>query len=150
MESPEYQRVYAYLRNPDSKGKARNLDEYKFTKIESFVSLEMKRVILDTLIKYYSHPEPSWCELKHFISFLNNQLLACEHDNYSVRFSTKYDSSWKGFKTFLVECMISMAKDFTTPSLKDSVGSSVDLIDGLRYRIKEEMGTENAPVYLLQ
>ena len=130
VESQEYQRVYAYLSKLDSKGKARSLDEYKFSKIESFVSWEMKRVILDSFIKYYSHPEPSWCELKHFISFLNNQLLACEHDNYSVRFSTKYDSSWKGFNTFLVECMISMARDFTTPSLKDSVGSSVDLIDG--------------------
>ena len=130
LESQEYQRVYAYLSKLDSKGKARSLDEYKFYYADSFVSWEMKRVILDSFIKYYSHQEPSWCELKHFISFLNNQLLACEHENYSARFSTRYDSSWKGFNTFLVECMISMARDFSTPSLKDSVGSSVDLIDG--------------------
>ena len=130
VDSPEYQRVYAYLSKIDSKGKSRSLDEYTFNETESDVTWEKKRVILNVFIKYYSHPEPSWCELKHFISFLNNQLLACEHENYSVRFSTKHDSNWKGFNTFLVECMILMARDFTTPSLKDSVGSFVDLIDG--------------------
>ena len=35
VESPEYQRVYAYLIELESKGKTRNLDEYKFKKIES-------------------------------------------------------------------------------------------------------------------
>ena len=138
VESPEYQRVYAYLSKLDSKGKAQNLDDYKYTKINSFISWEMKRVILDIIMKYYSHPEPSWCELKHFISLFNNQLLECEHDNYTVRFSTKYDPSLKGFKTFLVECMIWIAKDFTIPSLKDSIGSSVDLIDGYGIESRRE------------
>ena len=128
--SPEYQRVYGYLSKLETKGRARSLDEYKFSEIESCVTWETKRAMLDVFIKYYSYPQPSWCELKHFISFLNNQLLACEHENYSVKFSTKYDPNWKGFNTFLVECMISMARDFTTPSLNDSVGSFTDLIDG--------------------
>ena len=131
VESLEYQRVYAYLSKLDSKGKARNLDEYmyNFKKIQSTVTWETKWVILNVFIKYYSHPEPSWRELKHFISFLSNQLMVFEDKNYSVRSSMKRDLSWRGFNNFLVDCMILMARDFTTPSLKDNLGLSSTLID---------------------
>ena len=141
VNSLEYQRVYAYLSKLDSKGKARNLDEYKFMKIESTITWETKWVVLNVFIKYYSHPEPSWRELKHFISFLSNQLMVFEDENYSVRFSIKRDFSWRGFNNFLVDCMISMARDFTTPSLKDNLGLSPSLIDD--YGIEQRRKWEN-------
>ena len=141
VESPEYQRVYAYLSKLDSKGKARNLDEYKFKKIVSTIAWETKWVILNVFIKFYTRPEPSWRELKHFISFLSNQLMAFEDENYSIRFSMKRDSSWRGFNNFLVECMISMARDFTTPSLEDTLGLSPALIDS--YVIEQRRKWEN-------
>ena len=144
VESLEYQRVYAYLSKLESKGKTRNLDEYKFKKTESIfestITWETKRVILNVFIKYYSHPEPSWRELQHFISFLSNQLMVFEDENYSVRFSIKRDFSWRGFNNFLVDCMILMARDFITPSLKDNLGLSPALIDsyGIEQRRKWE------------
>ena len=141
VESLEYQRVYAYLSKLDSKGKAQNLDEYKFHQIKQvFVALKTAKLILDSCIKYYSHPEPSWRELNHFVSFLNNQLLACEHEDYLVKFSTKEDYRWRGFNNFLVDCMILMARDFTTPSLRDALGLSPEQIDsyGVEQRRKWE------------
>ena len=140
VESLEYQRVYAYLSKLESKGKTQNLDEYKFKKIESTITWETKWVILNVFIKYYSHPEPSWRELGHFISFLSNQLMIFENENYSIRFSIKRDFSWRGFNNFLVDCMILMARDFITPSLWDTLGLSPALINnyGIEQRRKWE------------
>ena len=141
MESTEYQRVYAYLSRLESKGKGRNLDEYKFHQDKSaVVSSKTAKLILNVFVRYFSHPQPSWRELNHFISFLNNQLMACEHDDYSVRFSTKSDFHWRGFNNFLVDCMILMARDFTTPSLMDTLGLSPALIGsyGIEQRRKWE------------
>ena len=141
VESLEYQRVYAYLSKLEAKVKTRNLDEYKFKKIESTITWETKCVILNVFIKYYSHPEPSWRELKHFISFLSNQLMVFEDENYSARFSMKCDFSWRGFNNFLVDCMILMARDFTTPSLWDTLGLSPELINS--YGIEQRRKWEN-------
>ena len=141
MESPEYQRVYSYLFKLESKGKARNLDEYKFHRVAPVVvTFKTARLVLDLFLKYFSHPQPSWRELKHFISFLSNQLMVFEDEDYSVRFSMKRDLSWRGFNNFLVDCMILMARDFTTPSLKDNLGLSPVLIDsyGIEQRRKWE------------
>ena len=127
MESPGYQRVYAYLHKLEYKQKSPNLDTYSYK--PSDPQCENPLELLGVLLKYCSIDKPSWSVLKHFISFFNNQLVACESNIYCNMISD--DKSWKGFKTFLVDCMILMSRDFTTPSLRNCLEKQpTDIVQG--------------------
>ena len=94
MESPEYQRVYAYLHKLESKHKSQNIDTYSYK--PSDPQCENPVELLGVLLKFCSIEKPSWSVLKHFISFLNNQLVACEKNIYCNLVSV--DKKWKGLK----------------------------------------------------
>lgn len=57
--------------------------------------------------------DPSWCELKHFIDFLNSQLQDCEESYYTN--AANVDDQWmqgtmRGFKSFVVRFMVTMSR----------------------------------------
>uniref|UniRef100_A0A668ANX5 Uncharacterized protein n=1 Tax=Myripristis murdjan TaxID=586833 RepID=A0A668ANX5_9TELE len=54
--------------------------------------------------------DPSWAELRNFAWFLNLQLKDCESSVFCD--ATFTGDTLKGFKTFVVDFMILMAKDF--------------------------------------
>ena len=147
MESPEYQRVYAYLYKLESKQKSQNIDTYNYKPDDP--QCEKPVELLGVLLKYCSIGVPSWSVLKHFISFLNSQLVACERNIY-CNIMVTVDKSWKGFKTFLVESMILMSRDFTTPSLKNSLeGAPTDIIQGYCIEPRRKWEEKNHPYIFL-
>lgn len=73
---------------------------------------------LQIFLLYCGVSDPSWAELRNFVWFLNLQLEDCET---SVFCNTAVTGDLlTGFKTFVVDFMILMAKDFATPSLNIS------------------------------
>uniref|UniRef100_UPI0037E8EFFF E3 ubiquitin-protein ligase rnf213-alpha n=1 Tax=Semicossyphus pulcher TaxID=241346 RepID=UPI0037E8EFFF len=73
---------------------------------------------LQMLLMYCGIMEPSWAELRNFAWFLNLQLQDCETSVFCDPNFT--GDTLTGFKTFVVDFMILMAKDFATPSLSIS------------------------------
>ena len=61
-------------------------------------------------------PDPSWSEIRHFVSFLNSQLRDCEHSFYCdmqlMRAVLEGPSvlNLEGFRSFVVRFMIQMSR----------------------------------------
>ena len=147
MKSPEYQRVYAYLHKLELKQRSQYINTYIYKPNDP--QCENSFEILALLLKYCSIDKPSWSVLKHFISFLNNQLVACERNIY-CNIMVTVDESWKGFKTFLVESMVLMSRDFTTPSLRNSLeGAPTDVIQGYCIEPRRKWEEKNHPYIFL-
>ena len=145
MESHDCQRVYAYLNKLKSKQKPQIIDNYSYKPADK---CNKPNEILSELLKSCSIDKPSWNVLKHFISFLNNQLVACESNIYCNSISV--DKNWKGFKAFLVDCMILMSRDFTTPSLINCLeGPSDDIVLGHSVAQKRKWEEKNHPYIFL-
>ncbi|XP_019856423.1 PREDICTED: uncharacterized protein LOC109584956 [Amphimedon queenslandica] len=104
LRTPMYQRVYQYLRLLE-------LEEY--SKLEKFIfvgTLEgSDRECLDTIIRHSNISIPTWKEVRHFVWFLNIQLSACEQSNIIKRVP--------GLRTFVVDFMTTMSRDFATSSM---------------------------------
>ena len=110
LRSDIYKRTNAYLLQLKNK---LDVAKFKFNqKIHSEIDLKI-------LLEYSGLETPSWSELNHFLSFLNNQLIACEKNIYLQ--SIDLDKSWFEFKRFLIDSLIMMSRDFTTPSLRISL-----------------------------
>ena len=120
MKSSEYQRVYAYLNKTRMKQKSHPIDTYRYRADDR--QCESQVEMFDIFLKGCAIGNPSWSILKHFISFLNNQLIECERNIYCNLYPK--DKNWKGFKSFLVDCIILMSRDFTTPSLNKILGGT--------------------------
>lgn len=73
---------------------------------------------LQMLLMFCGVTDPSWAELRNFAWFLNLQLKDCETSVFCD--ATFTGDTLSGFKTFVVDFMILMAKDFATPSLSIS------------------------------
>ncbi|KAK7926035.1 hypothetical protein WMY93_008345 [Mugilogobius chulae] len=73
---------------------------------------------LQMLLMYCGIMNPSWAELRNFAWFLNLQLQDCETSDFCNAELT--GDTLVGFKGFVVDFMILMAKDFATPSLSIS------------------------------
>lgn len=105
-----FQRPYQYLTRFYNHS---NLDEFTYQGVEgSHVEC------LQMLLMYCGIMDPSWAELRNFAWFLNLQLKDCETSVFCD--ATFTGDTLHGFKTFVVEFMILMAKDFATPSLSIS------------------------------
>ena len=137
FRSEAFQRVFAYLEKLESRA---NIDRYIYTNDPNRKSENR----LDILLKYYGQDNPSWSEVKHFISFFNKQLIACEGNIYCQSF--KLNKNWSGFKQFLVDCMVLMSKDFITPSLRNSLQSPPpDAVAGYDIDENRKWGQKNYP-----
>ncbi|XP_023265809.1 E3 ubiquitin-protein ligase RNF213 [Seriola lalandi dorsalis] len=110
FRSAAFQRPYQYLTRFHNHS---DLDVFTYQVVEgSHVEC------LQMLLMYCGIMEPSWAELRNFAWFLNLQLQDCETSVFCD--ATFTGDTLTGFKTFVVDFMILMAKDFATPSLSIS------------------------------
>ncbi|KAJ8362842.1 hypothetical protein SKAU_G00116730, partial [Synaphobranchus kaupii] len=110
FRSEAYQRPYQYLTRFH---KGENLDRFVYRGVEG-THMEC----LQILFIYCGVVDPSWAELRNFSWFLNVQLRDCETSIFcDVDF---VGDTLQGFRNFVVDFMILMAKDFATPSLSIS------------------------------
>ncbi|XP_051888724.1 E3 ubiquitin-protein ligase rnf213-alpha-like [Pristis pectinata] len=73
---------------------------------------------LTLFLQYCGLHDPSWAELRNFSWFLNIQLKNCEQSMFCN--PSFVGDTLVGFKQFIVEFMILMARDFATPSMNIS------------------------------
>lgn len=107
FQSASFQRPYQYLMRFHNH---HDLDAFKYEREEgSHVEC------LQMLLMFCGVLDPSWAELRNFAWFLNLQLQDCENSVFCDAAFT--GDTLAGFKTFVVDFMILMAKDFATPSL---------------------------------
>ena len=134
FESEVFQRPFQYL-SGYSTGK--NLDYFSFSVPRGNIA-----DCIQELLKYCSVSDPTWSELRHFASFLNNQLRDCEKSVFCNTALVGIDSGLSGFKSFVVRFMIRMSQDFATPSLAGgkSVNSNSEIFElhQLRRRWEED------------
>lgn len=110
FRSEAFQRPYQYLRRFHNRS---DLDSFTFRGVEgSHVEC------LQMFLLYCGVTDPSWAELRNFVWFLNLQLKDCESSVFCD--AAVIGDVLTGFKTFVVDFMILMAKDFATPSLSIS------------------------------
>lgn len=144
FRSEAFQRPYQYLSRFHNHC---DLDSFRFQGVEgSHVEC------LQIFLLYCGVSDPSWAELRNFVWFLNLQLRDCETSVFCD--AAVIGDLLTGFKTFVVDFMILMAKDFATPSLSISDQSpgrlSMNLI-GMRdedlapFQIRKRWETELHP-----
>ncbi|MBN3286120.1 RN213 ligase, partial [Polyodon spathula] len=110
FRSEAFQRPFQYLKRFH---KGENIDTFTYCGTEgSHVEC------LQLFFFYCGIIDPSWSELRNFAWFLNLQLKDCETSVF-CDFNFTGDTL-QGFKNFVVDFMILMAKDFATPSLSIS------------------------------
>ncbi|XP_064180420.1 E3 ubiquitin-protein ligase rnf213-alpha-like [Anguilla rostrata] len=110
FRSEAFQRPYQYLTRFH---KGQNLDRFVYKGVEG-THMEC----LQILFVYCGVADPSWAELRNFCWFLNVQLRDCETSIFcDMEF---VGDTLQGFRNFVVDFMILMAKDFATPSLSIS------------------------------
>lgn len=110
FRSAAFQRPYQYLTRFYNHA---DLDVFKYQDVEG-----SPVECLQMLLMYCGIMDPSWAELRNFAWFLNLQLKDCETSVFCD--VTFIGDTLTGFKTFVVDFMILMAKDFATPSLSIS------------------------------
>ncbi|XP_072256671.1 E3 ubiquitin-protein ligase RNF213 [Pyxicephalus adspersus] len=104
-----FQRTYQYLIRFEQK---QNLDEFVYR--EGHTEGDPAKC-LQIFLLYCGIMDPSWSELRNFAWFLNLQLRDCESSVFCNHLFV--GDTLQGFKNFVVNFMILMAKDFATPSL---------------------------------
>ncbi|TRY85502.1 hypothetical protein DNTS_016006 [Danionella cerebrum] len=110
FRSEAFQRPYQYLQRFHNRV---SVDDFVYRGVEG-THVEC----LQMLFVYCGISDPSWAELRNFTWFLNLQLRDCEQSVFcDVLF---IGDTLVGFRNFVVEFMILMAKDFATPSLSIS------------------------------
>ncbi|XP_069558951.1 E3 ubiquitin-protein ligase rnf213-alpha [Brachyistius frenatus] len=114
FRSEAFQRPYQYLTRFHNHS---DLDVFTYQGVEG-THVEC----LQMLLLYCGTIDPSWAELRNFARFLNFQLKDCETSVFCD--ATFTGDTLTGFKTFVVDFMILMAKDFATPSPSISDQSS--------------------------
>ncbi|XP_063784592.1 E3 ubiquitin-protein ligase RNF213 isoform X2 [Pseudophryne corroboree] len=122
-----FQRPYQYLLRFDQR---QNLDTFVY--VENYVEGDPMSCLQIFLI-YCGVVDPSWSEIRNFAWFLNLQLKDCETSAF-CNFEFVGDTL-QGFKQFVVNFMILMAKDFATPSLHiadQSPGRQIINLDGIQ------------------
>ncbi|XP_055509816.1 E3 ubiquitin-protein ligase rnf213-alpha isoform X2 [Leucoraja erinacea] len=111
FRSESFQRPYQYLRKFKNR---ETLDTFIYQGTVEGNHVEC----LQLFLIYSGVMDPSWSELRNFAWFLNLQLKDCETSVF-CNFDFIQDTL-QGFKDFVVNFMILMAKDFATPSLNIS------------------------------
>ncbi|KAG9267741.1 E3 ubiquitin-protein ligase rnf213-alpha [Astyanax mexicanus] len=144
FRSEAYQRPYQYLKRFHENT---DLDNFTFSGVEG-----SHKECLQMLFIYCGIVDPSWAELRNFAWFLNLQLQDCETSVFcDMAF---VGDTLRGFRRFVVDFMVLMAKDFATPSLNISDQSpgrqKVDLMganeeDLAPFRLRKSWESEPHP-----
>ena len=112
--SEEMQRVYQYLTLFENEMK-NELERFNFKEAE-WRSWDDSLGCLKTLLKYCPvQDNPSWAEVKHFAAFLNAQLEMMEKSSFCNYELMK--NNLPGIKTFVVDFLIQMSRDFSSRSV---------------------------------
>ncbi|XP_058845819.1 E3 ubiquitin-protein ligase rnf213-alpha-like isoform X2 [Acipenser ruthenus] len=144
FRSEAFQRPFQYLKRFHTR---ENIDTFTYSGTEG-THVEC----LQLFFIYCGIVDPSWSELRNFAWFLNLQLQDCERSVF-CNFNFTGDTL-QGFKNFVVDFMILMAKDFATPSLSISDQSpgrqqfNFDMVteeDLAPFRIRKKWETEPHP-----
>ena len=140
------QRVNEYLKRLETGG---NLDNFLYKNEEEQAqkqpqNQQQNKNVQDNIqysLQNCGIDQPSWCELRNFVNFLNNQLSDCDNSDFCK--SGLMGEDWKGFKSFVVKFMLQMSKDFATPSLRRYSGQGTH--DITNFQILNERRWENNP-----
>ena len=101
----------------------------------NLMALKMKNILLLNSIAYFFRhcglQDPSWAELRHFVSFLNVQLLDCDMSSFCSAYVAE---DLPGFRMFVVKSMIQMSRDFATRSL--NISEQTPGIQGKRAEVR--------------
>ncbi len=119
------QRPCQYLQIHNS---TKNFDHFEFKSPNRGGKTVDVKTCLELLLKHLEHNNPSWSEIIHFSSFLNNQLIDCENSNFCN--ITLTGDLLPGFKSFVIKFMIQMSHDFALPSLEISDRSALQIKSG--------------------
>ena len=108
FRSEAFQRVFQYLSRVK---KGQSVDDISILKSEKVNVTEKNNEqvveMLECLLTQCCIDDPSWAELRHFVWFLNCQLLDTEK---SVFCSQMLSKDLPGFRLFVVNFMIQMSK----------------------------------------
>ncbi|XP_065899490.1 E3 ubiquitin-protein ligase rnf213-alpha-like isoform X3 [Dysidea avara] len=129
LSSKQYQRPFQYLLQLSDH--SATLDTYSYSQPKNVDCQQF----FNTVLRHFADcgvRDPSWMELRHFLYFLNAQLEDCESSIYCNTVFIK--DALPGFKKFVVEFMLKMAKDFAVPSLKVAMRSVQVFSVGMLYQ----------------
>ena len=125
LASDMIQRPCQYLQVHNT---TKNFDHFEFKSPSRGGKTVNVKSCLELLLKHLEHNNPSWSEIVHFSSFLNNQLIDCENSNFCNIALT--GDLLPGFKSFVIKFMIQMSHDFALPSLEISDRSALQIKSG--------------------
>ena len=120
--SESFQRVYQYLRRHTA---GANMDRFSYTKgsiegnpcdclqtilrfLDCNIHVHVHKCISIVLYSYCGIRDPSWAEIRHFVSFLDLQLQSCERSYFCNE--DFVGDIMAGLKSFVVKCMIRMSR----------------------------------------
>ena len=135
LRNEQFQRVGSYLTQLENN---LDLDAFIFQPSETVGRLSNINN-LNIILKYCGILQPSWSEVRNFVSFLDKQLSDCDSSDYCQ--SGVMGQDWKGFKSFVVKFMILMSRDFATPSFKEEERGHSDAL--AHFEIIERRKWEN-------
>ncbi|CAH1233988.1 RNF213 [Branchiostoma lanceolatum] len=111
FSTDEFQRPFHYLRHWEA---GEDLDRFTFDP-HAHSAVDNHASFLKVVLCHCGIKDPSWAELRHFLSFLNYQLRDYEQSDFCKDFLR---DSLPGLRKFVVDFMIIMSKDFATHSLE--------------------------------
>eukprot|EP00105_Crassostrea_gigas_P007930 XP_011422347.1 PREDICTED: E3 ubiquitin-protein ligase rnf213-alpha isoform X2 [Crassostrea gigas] len=127
FRSSMFQRPFQYLYRMDMN---RGLGDVNMGRTEGNPT-----TCLQTLLKHCGIPDPSWAELRHFVWFLNTQLVDFESSDYLSHAAAE---DLPGFAQFVLRFLIQMSRDFATRSLNMSEESPIQMLKRIDSADEEE------------
>ncbi|XP_061169274.1 E3 ubiquitin-protein ligase rnf213-alpha-like [Saccostrea echinata] len=127
FESNVFQRPFQYLYRLDMN---RGLGDVDMRRTEG-----NPQTCLQTLLKHCGIRDPSWAELRHFVWFLNTQLVDFENSAFLGLAAAK---DLPGFSQFVLRFLIQMSRDFATRSLNMSEESPIQMLQRMDTEEEED------------
>ncbi|XP_056014152.1 E3 ubiquitin-protein ligase rnf213-alpha-like isoform X2 [Ostrea edulis] len=131
FRSNVFQRPFQYLYRLDMN---RGLGDVDMRRTEG-----NPQTCLHTLLRHCGIKDPSWAELRHFVWFLNTQLVDFEN---SAFVSLAAAEDLPGFSQFVLRFLIQMSRDFATRSLDMSEESPIQMLQRMDIEEEEEEGND--------
>ena len=135
----DFQRACEYLKKFTT---GASLDLFQFREGEGSVMHNLQSS-LQILLNTCGVQDPSWAEIRHFVSFLSSQLRDSERNDFCQPYCSE---DLPGFKAFVLKFLIRMSTDFATPSLdieRSQESGNVDSFE--RYQLRRRWEHSDHP-----